>query len=76
MRQSSRRCARRPDLPFRAPNPVSRALLTTLDRLRALPLDQLLAERYRKYRDIDHFRAYGVWQPLDGDRREAHLRLR
>lgn len=34
---------------------VGEALLRTLGELEELPLDQLLEERYRKYRDIDFF---------------------
>jgi len=34
---------------------VKAALLSALDHLRHVPTDQLLAARYRKYRDIGHF---------------------
>jgi len=42
--------------PAAAAQNVKAAIVTTLARLRTLPLDELLAERYRKYRGIGHFR--------------------
>jgi acetyl-CoA carboxylase carboxyl transferase subunit alpha len=42
--------------PAAAAQNVKAAIVTTLAHLRTLPLDELLAERYRKYRGIGHFR--------------------